>query len=164
MTAALLTPARMWPRDVLKVGAVGLRTRPLRAFLSSLGIAIGIAAMVSVVGLLVLAGSVVLAPEAWREFLGIVVAQAPTSGASIVPIPFPVRALIGLGLAIAGGHLAWRGRRRLGEGLLILGLIVANPTLWVTAMSIAIALVPLWRSAPPVSAPNPARLREAIST
>jgi putative ABC transport system permease protein len=41
----------MWPRDVLKVGAVGLRTRPLRAFLSSLGIAIGIAAMVSVVGI-----------------------------------------------------------------------------------------------------------------
>ena len=51
MTATVLTPARMWPRDVLKVGAVGLRTRPLRAFLSSLGIAIGIAAMVSVVGI-----------------------------------------------------------------------------------------------------------------
>ena len=51
MTTTVLTPARMWPRDVLKVGAVGLRTRPLRAFLSSLGIAIGIAAMVSVVGI-----------------------------------------------------------------------------------------------------------------
>ncbi|MEO3873870.1 ABC transporter permease [Nonomuraea sp. B12E4] len=37
--------------DVLRVGAVGLRTRPLRAFLSALGIAIGIAAMVGVVGL-----------------------------------------------------------------------------------------------------------------
>ncbi|GAB1510383.1 ABC transporter permease [Actinophytocola sp. KF-1] len=46
-----LKPARMWPRDVVKVGAVGLRTRPLRAFLSALGIAIGIAAMVSVVGI-----------------------------------------------------------------------------------------------------------------
>jgi putative ABC transport system permease protein len=41
----------MWPGDVVKVGAVGLRTRPLRAFLSALGIAIGIAAMVSVVGI-----------------------------------------------------------------------------------------------------------------
>lgn len=51
MSAALPTPARMWPRDVLRVGAVGLRTRPMRAFLSSLGIAIGIAAMVSVVGI-----------------------------------------------------------------------------------------------------------------
>ncbi|TDC01378.1 ABC transporter permease [Nonomuraea longispora] len=37
--------------DVMRVGAVGLRTRPLRAFLSALGIAIGIAAMVGVVGL-----------------------------------------------------------------------------------------------------------------
>lgn len=37
--------------DVLRVGAVGLRTRPLRVFLAALGIAIGIAAMVSVVGI-----------------------------------------------------------------------------------------------------------------
>jgi putative ABC transport system permease protein len=35
----------------LRVGAVGLRTRKLRAFLSALGIAIGIAAMISVVGI-----------------------------------------------------------------------------------------------------------------
>lgn len=41
----------MRPRDILRVGAVGLRTRPMRAFLSALGIAIGIAAMVSVVGI-----------------------------------------------------------------------------------------------------------------
>ena len=48
---ARLQPARLWPGDVLKVGAVGLRTRPTRAFLSALGIAIGIAAMVAVVGI-----------------------------------------------------------------------------------------------------------------
>ncbi|MFI9580924.1 ABC transporter permease [Streptomyces sp. NPDC052236] len=46
-----LRPARMWPGDVVKVGVVGLRTRPMRAFLSALGIAIGIAAMVAVVGI-----------------------------------------------------------------------------------------------------------------
>ncbi|WP_034516542.1 ABC transporter permease [Actinomadura rifamycini] len=45
-----LRPARMRPRDVVRTGAVGLRTRPMRAFLSALGIAIGIAAMVAVVG------------------------------------------------------------------------------------------------------------------
>jgi putative ABC transport system permease protein len=38
-------------RDVLRVGAAGLRTRPTRAVLSRLGIAIGIAAMVAVVGI-----------------------------------------------------------------------------------------------------------------
>jgi putative ABC transport system permease protein len=46
-----LTPARMAPRDVVRVGAVGLRTWPTRALLSALGIAIGIAAMVAVVGI-----------------------------------------------------------------------------------------------------------------
>lgn len=46
-----MNPARLSFGDVLRVGGVGLRTRPLRAFLSALGIAIGIAAMVSVVGI-----------------------------------------------------------------------------------------------------------------
>jgi putative ABC transport system permease protein len=39
------------PADVLRVGGVGLRTRRLRAGLSALGIAIGIAAMVAVLGI-----------------------------------------------------------------------------------------------------------------
>jgi len=47
----MLTPARMAPSDVARVGAAGLRTRPVRALLSALGIAIGIAAMVAVVGI-----------------------------------------------------------------------------------------------------------------
>jgi putative ABC transport system permease protein len=49
--ASTLVPARLGPRDVLRVGGAGLRTRPLRAFLSALGIAIGIAAMTAVVGI-----------------------------------------------------------------------------------------------------------------
>ncbi|MFE9191725.1 ABC transporter permease [Micromonospora sp. NPDC007208] len=51
MTSTQLRPARLRARDVLRVGLVGLRTRPTRAFLSALGIAIGIAAMVAVVGI-----------------------------------------------------------------------------------------------------------------
>ncbi|MFG3689633.1 ABC transporter permease [Micromonospora sp. NPDC047740] len=51
MMAHPLRPARLWPGDLVKVGLVGLRTRPLRAFLSALGIAIGIASMVAVVGI-----------------------------------------------------------------------------------------------------------------
>ncbi|MGI5239356.1 ABC transporter permease [Dactylosporangium sp. CA-139066] len=43
--------SRLLPRDVARVGATGLRTRPLRAMLAALGIAIGIAAMVCVVGI-----------------------------------------------------------------------------------------------------------------
>ncbi|MEU8803663.1 ABC transporter permease [Spirillospora sp. NPDC048819] len=44
-------PARLGPGDVLRVGAAGLRSRPARVFLSALGIAIGIAAMIGVVGI-----------------------------------------------------------------------------------------------------------------
>jgi hypothetical protein len=43
--------SRLLPADLLRVGAVGLRTRRLRAVLSALGIAIGIASMVAVLGL-----------------------------------------------------------------------------------------------------------------
>ncbi|MEU5898882.1 MULTISPECIES: ABC transporter permease [Streptomyces] len=44
-------PARLSPGDILRVGAVGLRARRTRVVLSALGIAIGIATMVAVVGL-----------------------------------------------------------------------------------------------------------------
>jgi putative ABC transport system permease protein len=46
-----LRPSRLRPADVLHVGSVGLRTRRLRAALSALGIAIGIASMVAVLGI-----------------------------------------------------------------------------------------------------------------
>src|ERR687892_2930159 len=46
-----MPPSRLRPRDVLRVAAAGLRARPLRAVLSVLGIAVGIAAMVAVVGI-----------------------------------------------------------------------------------------------------------------
>ena len=44
-------PSRLLPRDVLVVGSIGLRTRKLRAALSALGVAIGIASMVAVLGI-----------------------------------------------------------------------------------------------------------------
>jgi putative ABC transport system permease protein len=46
-----LTASRLHPSDLLRVGSVGLRTRRVRASLSALGIAIGIAAMVGVLGI-----------------------------------------------------------------------------------------------------------------
>ena len=41
----------MLRRDIARTGAIGLRAKPVRSFLSALGIAIGIAAMVAVVGI-----------------------------------------------------------------------------------------------------------------
>jgi putative ABC transport system permease protein len=43
--------SRLLPADLLRVGSVGLRTRRLRAALSAVGIAIGIASMVAVLGI-----------------------------------------------------------------------------------------------------------------
>jgi putative ABC transport system permease protein len=51
MPGSGLRPARLRPRDVLRVGVAGLRARPLRVVLSAVGIAIGIAAMIAVVGI-----------------------------------------------------------------------------------------------------------------
>jgi putative ABC transport system permease protein len=51
MSAATLNPARLHAADMARVASVGLRTRRLRAALSALGIAIGVAAMVAVLGL-----------------------------------------------------------------------------------------------------------------
>gem|GEM_PF-2513833 len=115
------------------------------------------AVVAGVVGLAVLGISYFLAQDAWRDFFAIVGPQAGPSGASILPIPFPLRFAAGAALAVVGGHLAFQGRVRLAELLLLLGLVLANPTLWVTALSMLVALVPLWRSAP---SQNP-RLTEA---
>jgi putative ABC transport system permease protein len=46
-----LRATRLRPADVVRLGGTGLRTRPLRVFLSALGIAIGVAAMIAVVGI-----------------------------------------------------------------------------------------------------------------
>jgi putative ABC transport system permease protein len=46
-----LVPARLRPTDLGRVASVGLRTRRTRAALSALGIAIGVAAIVAVLGL-----------------------------------------------------------------------------------------------------------------
>ena len=46
-----LDRVRLRPRDLWRISLVGLQTRKLRAFLSALGIAIGVAAIVAVLGL-----------------------------------------------------------------------------------------------------------------
>jgi putative ABC transport system permease protein len=48
---AAIAPSRLLVPDALRVGATGLRARRLRAGLSALGIAIGIASMVAVLGI-----------------------------------------------------------------------------------------------------------------
>lgn len=51
MRASDLKPPRLGLRDIIRVSSIGIRTRRLRAALSALGIAIGVAAIVGVLGL-----------------------------------------------------------------------------------------------------------------
>jgi putative ABC transport system permease protein len=51
MTADPPSAARLRPADLARLAVVGLRTRRLRAALSALGITIGVAAIVAVLGL-----------------------------------------------------------------------------------------------------------------
>jgi putative ABC transport system permease protein len=47
----MMPPSKLRPRDAVRVAGAGLKARPLRVVLSALGIAVGIAAMVAVVGI-----------------------------------------------------------------------------------------------------------------
>ena len=51
MSSPALAASRLHASDVLSVGSIGLRSRKLRAALSAVGIAIGIASMVAVLGI-----------------------------------------------------------------------------------------------------------------
>ena len=110
------------------------------------------AANVSVLGLVVLGLSVLIGPEAWREFLDVVGVRAGTDGGSLLPIPFALRFGAGAALAVIAGLIAagrvgaGRFPRFAGEALLVIGLTIANPTLWMTAFSLLVAVVPLWRT------------------
>jgi hypothetical protein len=105
----------------------------------------------AVAGLAVLGVSIVVAPWAWEGFRDVVAGRASTDGGSILPIPFAVRFAVGAALTGVAGRLALRARRartsgRAAEALLITALTIANPTLWVTAFSLLVAIVPLWRT------------------
>jgi hypothetical protein len=99
---------------------------------------------VGLLGGAVLAVSYVLAPGTWADFVSVVGARAGTDGGALIAIPFPVRFVAGGVLAAVGGRLG--GHR--GEILLVVGLTIANPTLWATALSLLVAIVPLLRSEP----------------
>ncbi len=97
------------------------------------------AALASLVGLAILAVSVVLSPAAWSSFVQDVMRTAPSVGASLIPVPFAARAATGLILALIAGRLP----ERVGEPLLIVAIVVANPTLWATSLSMLIAILPI---------------------
>jgi putative ABC transport system permease protein len=87
------TAARLSPRDGLRVASVGLRARPLRAALSALGIAIGTAAIVAVLGLSSSSQAGLLAEidRLGTNMLTVEAGERLTGGAAQLPVEAPGR-------------------------------------------------------------------------
>ncbi len=83
--------ARLSPGDLAGLAAVGLRTRKLRAALSGLGIAIGVAAMVAVLGLSASSSAGLLAEIArlGTNLLTVTNGQTFTGGTAELPVAAP---------------------------------------------------------------------------
>src|SRR6266567_7569436 len=90
-TTATLTPSRLRPADLARVASVGLRTRKLRAGLSALGIAIGVAAIVAVLGLSASSQAGLLAEinQLGTNLLTVSNGQSVTGGTVELPIAAP---------------------------------------------------------------------------
>ncbi|MGH3630634.1 MAG: ABC transporter permease, partial [Sciscionella sp.] len=84
---------RLRPDDGLRVASVGLRSRPLRAALSALGIAIGTAAIVGVLGLSASsqAGLIAEINQLGTNMLTVEAGQSFTGGAANLPLEAPAR-------------------------------------------------------------------------
>src|SRR5580765_46873 len=87
------TGGRLRPKDGLRVASVGLRARPLRAALSALGIAIGTAAIVGVLGLSSSsqAGLIAEINRLGTNLLTVEAGQSLTGGAAQLPREAPAR-------------------------------------------------------------------------
>ena len=97
------------------------------------------AGLATVAGIAILVVSIVLSPDAWRQFIDIVTSRGAGEVNGLLPVPYFVRAVIGFVLAVVAGRL----RPALGEPLLVAAVTVALPTLWFTALSMLAAIVPL---------------------
>ena len=93
--AISLTPPRLRPGDLARLASIGLRTRRMRAALSALGIAIGVAAIVAVLGISSSSQAGLLAEinQLGTNLLDVTTGQNFTNQA--VPLPLAAPAMIG---------------------------------------------------------------------
>ena len=86
-----MSAARLRPADLAGLASIGLRTRKLRAALSALGIAIGVAAIVAVLGLAASAKAALLAEIArlGTNLLTVTNGQTLSGGTAELPVTAP---------------------------------------------------------------------------
>jgi putative ABC transport system permease protein len=106
VSAATSAASRLRPRDLLAVGTVGMRTRKVRALLTTSGVAIGIAAIVAVLGIsasskadllaqLDALGTNLLTVTPGQSFLG-ADSTLPTAAAAMIRRITPVQSAAGI--------------------------------------------------------------------
>lgn len=105
------------------------------------------------VGLVIAGISFALDPGLWQQWYGSVVERAGMAGNSLIPVPYVLRAVLGFGLAVAGGLVG----RRSGELLLVGAITIANPNLALNGLAVLAAAVPIWRAGPDGIAASVAR-------
>ena len=102
-----MPPARLRPGDLAGLASIGLRTRKLRAALSALGIAIGVAAIVAVLGLAASSKAALLAEIArlGTNLLTVTNGQTFSGGTAELPVAAPdmIRRLPGVTAVQATG-------------------------------------------------------------
>ena len=102
-----MPPARLRPGDLAGLASIGLRTRKLRAALSALGIAIGVAAIVAVLGLAASSKAALLAEIArlGTNLLTVTNGQTFSGGTAELPVTAPdmIRRLPGVTAVQATG-------------------------------------------------------------
>jgi hypothetical protein len=105
------------------------------------------AAVATAFGAALLAISVALGPDLWRQFLDVLRARGPADASALLPVPYAARLLAGVVLMV----IAARIEPRFGEPLLVVAVTVALPTLWLTALATLAAVVPLVRDPAPAT-------------
>lgn len=83
----------------------------------------------------------VIAPELWLRWFGLLASNAESTRPSVLPIPVGLR----LGAAaVLLGIGAWRNR----PAIVPVAAMLALPAIWVNALAMLVAVIPLWRATP----------------
>lgn len=112
---------------------VGLLWFAVRGEWRNLGIALGATAVIAGV-------SFALAPDLWREWIGVLLSSHPATTGYLVPIPLPVRLLLAVVIVTWGA----RTNRR---WTVPIACSLALPVLWIAGLAVMVAAIPLSRRA-----------------
>ena len=103
--------------------------------------------------------SYAISPALWAEFIDVTVGRGPLDASGFVPVPYAFRFAAGVAIVLVAARL----RPPWDDGVAIVGMAVALPTLWFTALSFLLAVLPLVSAGTSREAPDPPGLAVPVS-